>query len=228
MVNAIGIILFSLGIPFADSPVGFLVTAVLLLSGYLIVMWLFVVRAGALSWRDILRTEPLNAGRAVLDIAIGALAMFGVAIVAGILGTILANLLGTSAPDVVPAPKTSIDILLALLAAAVLVPIGEEVFFRGFAISAWMRDLGPRAALIRATVLFALIHVLNVSASTFADGAKQAILEVAVIGPVGLALGWLYLRRGLLASIGGHAAFNLLGVLVIVLQQYVPPPGTGS
>ena len=35
-------ILFTLGIPFEGSPGGFLVTAVLLLSGYLFVVWLFV------------------------------------------------------------------------------------------------------------------------------------------------------------------------------------------
>ena len=51
---------------------------------------------------------------------------------------------------------------------------------------------------------------------------------LVVIGPVGFVLGWLYLRRGLMASIAGHAAFNLFGVLVIVLAQYLPGPGTGS
>ena len=217
LVNAVGVILFALGIPLGDSPVGFLVAAVLLLAGYLVVVWLFVVRAA-----------PLDASRAALDIAIGGATMLGVALVAGIVGTLIAGLLGTEAPQVVPPAQTSFDVLLTALAAGILVPIGEEVFFRGYAVTAWLRDLGPRSALIRATVLFALVHVFNITASTFADGAKQALLEVAVIAPVGLALAWLYLRRGLLASIAGHAAYNLLLVLVIVLPQLVPAPGSGG
>ena len=60
------------------------------------------------------------------------------------------------------------------------------------------------------------------------EGLKQAILVISVIAPVGLALGWLYLKRGLIAAIAGHAAFNLLGVLLPYLAQNLPGPGTGS
>ena len=222
LVNAISIVILVLGVKLDGSPVGFLATAVVLLSGYVLVVWLFVVRAGALSWREMIRAQPLDVGRAALDIALGAATMFAVAIAAGILGTIVANLLGTTAPDVVPAPTTSFDITMVALGAGILVPIGEEVFFRGFTLTAWLRDLGPRAALIRTTIFFAVVHVISTTS------IQQTILVLVVIGPVGLALGWLYLRRGLFASIGGHAAFNLFGVLVIVLSQYFPAPGTGS
>jgi membrane protease YdiL (CAAX protease family) len=211
-----------------DTPVGFLVAATLLLSGYLLVVWLFVVRGGALSWREMVRAEPLDASRAAFDIVIGGATMFGVAIAAGIIGGLIAKLLGTTAPEVVPIPDTSPEILMTVVAAAVLVPIGEEVFFRGYAMSAWLRDLGPRSALIRATVFFALVHVLNITTETFGEGLAQAILQIAVIAPVGLALGWLYLKRGLIAAIAGHAAFNLLGVLILVLAQNLPAPGTGA
>jgi membrane protease YdiL (CAAX protease family) len=90
--------------------------------------------------------------------------------------------------------------------------------------TAWLRDLGPRSALIRVTVFFALVHLLNITSATFEEGARQAILEIAVIGPIGFALALLYLRRGLIASIAGHAAFNLFGVLVLVLAQNLPSP----
>lgn len=227
LVSSISIVLFLVGAPL-DTPAGFLVAAVLLMSGYLLIVWLFVVRGGALSWREMIRAQPFDASRATFDIVIGGATMFGVAIVAGIAGNLIANFLGTTAPDVVPIPKTGPDIALAALAAGILVPIGEEVFFRGYAMTAWLRDLGPRSALIRATVFFALVHVLNITTGTFEEGARQAILEVAVIAPVGLALGWLYLKRGLIASIAGHAAFNLLGVLFLVLAQNLPAPGTGA
>jgi hypothetical protein len=42
-------------------------------------------------------------------------------------------------------------------------------------------------------------------------------------------LGWLFLRRGLIASIAGHVTFNLIGVLLIALAQNLPqvPPPAG-
>ena len=228
LVNAVSLVIYTLGVPLADSPAGFLAATVVLLAGYAIVIWLFVVRTGALSWREIIRAQPLDASRAALDIAIGGATMFGVALVVSIVGGLVAQLLGTPAPTVVPSPATSIDILMIALGAGVLVPIGEELFFRGFTLTAWLRDLGPRSALIRATIFFALVHIVTLSADTFANGVKQAILVVVLIGPVGFALGWLYLRRGLIAAIAGHAAFNLFAVVILVLSQYLPPPGTGG
>ncbi|MEP7378172.1 MAG: type II CAAX endopeptidase family protein [Chloroflexota bacterium] len=228
LVNAISLVILVLGAPLDDSPLGFLLAAIVLLTGYIVVVWLFVVRTGALSWREIIRAQPLNASRAAFDICIGGATMFGAAIVAGILGTIVANLLGTQAPNVVPAPTTGVDIFMIALGAGILVPIGEELFFRGFTLTAWLRDLGERSALIRATVFFALVHIVTLSSDTFIGGVKQAILVLAVIGPIGFALGWLYLRRGLIASIGGHAAFNLFSILVMVLAQYLPGPGTSG
>jgi membrane protease YdiL (CAAX protease family) len=225
LVTGVSLILYTFGAPLPDTPLGFLLATVILVGGYLLVVWLFVVRGDALSWRDLIRAQPLNAEHVLTDIAIGALAMFGVAIVAGIAGTIVSNLLGgTQAPQVVPPPTGIMDVLCIALGAGILVPIGEEVFFRGFAITAWLRDLGPRTALIRGTLFFALVHLLNISSATFDDGAKQAILELTVIAPVGLVLGLIYLRRGLVASIAGHAAFNLFGVLVLVLAQNLPAP----
>jgi membrane protease YdiL (CAAX protease family) len=232
LVNVLGIFVFLLaGGP--DSSFGFLFAAIALLAGYLFVVWLFVVRPGALSWRDMLNVERIDASHVVTDIAIGSATMFGAAIVAAIVGALIATLLGTTAPEVVPAPKTATEIALTALAAGIIVPIGEELFFRGYTMSAWMRDLGPRSALIWATVFFALIHIVNIQIPADSgldgviDGGKQAILEVSIIGPVGLALGWLYLKRGLIAAISGHAAFNLLGVLILALQQNLPP-GTGT
>jgi membrane protease YdiL (CAAX protease family) len=228
LVNAVSLVVYALGAPLPDKPAGFLLAAVILLTGYIVVVWLLAVRTGALGWREIVRTQPLDASRVALDIALGAGTMFGVALVAGVLGGLLARLLGTEAPDVVPPPGSSLDILFVALGAALLVPIGEELFFRGFTLTAWMRDLGSRSALLRATAFFALVHIVTLSSDTFANGIKQAILVLVVIGPVGLVLGVLYLRRGLVASMAGHAAFNLLGVLILVLAQYLPAPGTGG
>ena len=226
LVGAIGIVLLALNVPL-DTPLGFLLAAIIQVGGYLLIVWLFVVRGGALTWREMFRAEPLNFGRATYDIAVGATTMFFVGFVALIAAGLIARALNTTAPDVLPPPQTSAEILLTALSAGLIVPIGEEVFFRGYTLTAWMRDLGPRAALIRTTLFFALIHILNINTATFGEGLAQAVLEVAIVAPVGLALGWLYLRRGLIAAIAGHAAFNLLGVLILVLAQNLPP-GTGT
>jgi membrane protease YdiL (CAAX protease family) len=183
------------------------------LFAYLVVGWLAVIRTGALSWREV-AMPPTASGGAVAAIAsaVGLIAL--VTLAAVIFGGLLATLLGVEAPDVLPTPRNATEYIAVGLAAVVLAPIGEEFFFRGIALSAWLRDLGPRAALIRTTLLFALIHVVDIASDDFSTGLRQAILVVAIILPVGYALGWLYLRRGLGASIIGHATYN--GALLIL------------
>jgi membrane protease YdiL (CAAX protease family) len=162
-----------------------------------------------------------SASRLLSDVGIGAVVMLVVAVLDSLWGGLLALLLNTSTPEVVPPPTGGVDAVLVFVGAGVLIPIGEELFFRGYALTAWLRDLGPRSALIRSTVFFAVIHVANIlvepTATGAFDGLKQSVLEIAVIAPVGFALGWLFLRRGLIASIAGHSAFNLLGILTLIL-----------
>ena len=47
---------------------------------------------------------------------------------------------------------------------------------------------------------------------------RRPILQTAVILPVGLVLGWLFLRRGMAAAIAGHVTYNglLLGLALLV------------
>ena len=117
--------------------------------------------------------------------------------------------------------RPALDTLYVVVGACLLVPIGEELFFRGYSLTAWWQDLGERSALIRSTLFFAFVHIINIltvqSQQGALDGAKQALFEVLVIAPVGLALGWLFIRRGLLASIAGHAAFNAFAVLSLLI-----------
>jgi membrane protease YdiL (CAAX protease family) len=116
--------------------------------------------------------------------------------------------------------------VVVAVAAAIIIPIGEELFFRGFAMTAWLRDLGPRAALVRSSLFFALVHIANISSTTFGEGAAQAVLQTAIILPVGFVLGWLFLRRGMAAAIGGHVAYNgLLLALVLLVGRLPEAPG---
>ncbi len=224
VVNVVSLALLPLGVPLPDTAVGFGIAALVLLCGYVGVVWLFGVRSGALTWPDLGLPARVTVSRALADIGVASLTMILVALAAAVGAGLLARLLGTSSPEIVPPPDSVGDLLLVALGAGLLVPLGEELLFRGYALTAWLRDLGPRPALIRSTVFFALVHVLTLSSATFADGVRQALLVLAIIAPVGLALGWLFLRRGLLAAVAGHAAFNLFGILLMVLARSLPAP----
>jgi membrane protease YdiL (CAAX protease family) len=102
-----------------------------------------------------------------------------------------------------------------------LVPIGEELFFRGFALTAWLRDLGERAAIVRSSLFFALFHIININAATFDEGARQALGVVLVILPVGAVLGVLFVKRGLLAAMAAHVTYNGLGYTLGLLAEEI-------
>jgi membrane protease YdiL (CAAX protease family) len=222
LVNIASAILAVAGVPIVGTAVGFLIASVVLLACYLFIVWLYGIRSGALDLRSLGVPIGARVTRLASDIAIGAVIMLVVAFADALWGSLIAALLNTTTPDVVPVPSGGTDIVFVALGACLIVPIGEELFFRGYSVTAWMRDLGTRSALIRSTLFFALVHIINVSVDingqdAALNGAKQALLEFVVIAPVGLVLGWLFIRRGLVASIAGHAAFNFLGVLTLVL-----------
>ena len=179
---------------------------------------LFVVRGRALPWRGMGWPGPGTTMPSLLRAA-GVAMVVMLPVTFGVLlwGGLLATLMGVTAPDTLPEAHDSIEALAVVLAAALVAPIGEEAFFRGFALSAWWRDLGERPALIRSAVFFALVHILNirVAPGEAGQGLAQALLEFLVILPLGFALGWLFVRRGMVAAIAGHVTYN--GILLVLV-----------
>jgi uncharacterized protein len=113
-----------------------------------------------------------------------------------------------------------------VLVAVVLAPLGEETFFRGFAQTAWTADLGWRRALLRASLFFAIVHALNISGTDFSEAARLVVVVALARVPVALALGWVFHRTGsIAASIGLHAAFNGVTLLLFALLQSSASPG---
>lgn len=228
-----GSLVLLIGLPdLGVSSITFVAIATTLSLSYLVIVSLFVVRTGALGWRELGLPVGAPVGRVLADLGFGALTMLVLWLPVTAFAALLAILLDTRTTNVLPAPSTLTDLLLVAFGAAVLIPIGEELFFRGFALTAWLRDRGARSALIWSTVFFAVVHSLNIDVELGPgaawDGARQALLAVVVIVPVGVALGWLFLRRGLVAAIAGHATFNLIGVLLLALAQNLPEvPPTG-
>jgi membrane protease YdiL (CAAX protease family) len=101
------------------------------------------------------------------------------------------SIFGVEPESPLPATGTATGLLLELIAGALIAPIAEEAVFRGFSISAWRRTVGDNGAIIRASLLFALAHVINVS------GTTDQIVGLTVIGfvtrlPVPFVLGWLF------------------------------------
>ncbi len=220
----IGTVVFVSGVLDPEAPFGFLVVGTLQAIGYALLVWLVVVRTNALPWREM--GWWTWQGDHVRDLlrAVGeaAAVMLPTTFVLVLAGGILALLLDVEAPGVVPTATSSLEALAILLGAAVIIPVGEELFFRGFALTAWLRDLGPRSALVRSSLFFALIHIANIDAESFAEGAAQALLQTAVILPVGFVLGWLFLRRGMTAAIAGHVTYNALLLFLSLLATSLP------
>ena len=174
---------------------------------------LTVVDSRALSWRDMGWRRP--DALAIRELGSGALLALPIIGLTSIVAAIVVQLFDAVPEAPLPPTGIAVGLVVQLLAGAIIAPIAEETVFRGFAISAWQRTVGARGAIVRSSLLFALAHVLNVTA----DNSGQAI-GLIVVGfvtrlPVAFALGWLFVaRRSIWAPLGLHIAFNAI-LLVI-------------
>ena len=222
LVNLAALGLLVLGLQGLETVGPFLAGVAAQTIAYVAVIWLFVVRSGALDWRD-MGLPAFSARRVLSDAAFSVGIMLPVTFAALVLGGIVAQLLDARPPTVVPTPDTTPELIAVLLAAAILAPIGEELFFRGFALRAWWRDLGPRSALVRSSIFFAVIHVANIQTATFEEGLRQAVVMLSVYLPLAFVLGWLYIRRGLIAPVLAHITYNAILVLLLVAATQLDP-----
>lgn len=181
-----------------------------------LILRIMVVGAEALTWSEMGLRRPDR--QALVDFASGALIAGPVVLVTGIAVTILVSIIGQQPASPLPPTGSSTGLVANLLAGAIIAPIYEELFFRGFVQTAWVRMSGPRTAIIRAAVLFAFVHILDQSGDTFGAAFGIAIVAAGARAPVALALGYVFNRRGSLwASIGLHATFN--AILLIVAER---------
>ncbi len=197
----------------ARTPAATTISLVLTTLIYAAVVRLLVVGPGALSWQDMGLRLPADA--AARDLLVGATLAIPVLVVTLVLGALLARFL-EPAPNPLPRAGDLLGLIANLVSAAVLAPIGEELFFRGFATTAWARAGGTGRAIVRGALFFAIAHVVTLFDASFATGVQRALFSFIALLPVGLALGWVFLsRRSLYAAIGLHAAFNALQVIAL-------------
>jgi membrane protease YdiL (CAAX protease family) len=174
---------------------------------------LTVVDSQALSWREMGWT-PLDAS-ALRDLAYGSFFSLPVIGLTTILAGVLVQVFQVVPEAPLPPTGLAAGLVIQLLAGAIIAPVAEETVFRGFAISAWQRTVGARGAIVRASLLFALAHVLNVTADNTGQAVGLIVVGFVTRLPVAVALGWLFVaRRSIWAPLGLHIAFN--GILLIL------------
>ena len=98
------------------------------------------------------------------------------------------------------------DPTVVLVAFIVVAPVAEELFFRGVVYNAWLRERGPRVALLGSAALFAVIHT--------------SLFALVPIFALGVALALVYRRTGsLVAAMAMHAGFNAISVGITLLDR---------
>jgi membrane protease YdiL (CAAX protease family) len=244
--NAAGLLILGLFKIIGFDPATSVQALLLLLvngAAYIAIVQVVAVRPGALTWSDMIRPRRLaltpsdwfdpstwsqnvqgsgggRIGRLLTDTGIGAGLAFPLVFVTLVLAAFLVTLLGMQdVSSEAPLPVTTDwDLWITLIAAAIVAPIGEEIFFRGFATNAWARSLERNSALVRATIFFAAIHIINVDITGYADLSiilRAAFLAVAVRVPVAWVLAWVYTRRrSIFASTALHMTYNALLILL--------------
>ncbi len=200
------------------TPVGDLLAVIVQATVFLGVVRLMVVGPGVLRWSEMgLQRDAASAIRGLLG---GAVYAGPVILVTSVVALAAVEAAGVTPPSPLPPTGTAGGFAIHLLAGAVIAPVAEEVLFRGFALTAWRRSVGARAAVIRSSLLFVLAHMLFVGGDTFREAVSIAFVGGVVRIPIAFTLGWLYVRTGSLwGPIGLHAAFN--AILIAIAETLV-------
>ena len=207
-----------------QSPIATLLFLAVIEATYLGLTRLLVVGTGALTWLDM--GFGSAARQRVSDLAWGASAAIPVIALTTVVAALVSSVVNAVPESPLPPTGTALGLVINLIGGAILVPIGEEVMFRGVATTAWARAYGPARAIVQGALFFAFVHVFQVGGTSLEQALALAFVAFATRVPVGLALGWLFVtRRSIWASIGLHAAFN--GVLLVLAEVVRANPPTG-
>lgn len=176
------------------SPEGIAVAAVSLDVALLAVVYLRVVRPGAVTWDSMGLNGHHLAGRLALGLVAGLL-LFGASSVVEMLLARLGVQQTQGALFQSVARATPREFGLILLAGAVVAPIVEEIYFRGYVFRAYLDQKGAWRAFLFSSGLFAVVH-----------------LDLAALLPIfsmGLLLSFVYYRTGsIVPAIVAHALNN--------------------
>jgi membrane protease YdiL (CAAX protease family) len=209
------------GLPFGlagvalDGPLAALISVVIQAAVYIALIRLLVVDTGALDW-PAMGLRALDR-LAILEMIGGALWAFPVIVATVPVSLVLLAVFPVTPESPLPPTGEALGFAISLLAGAVVAPFGEELLFRAFATTAWVRSVGVRQGVLRAALVFAFAHVLTTSGTSVGNALGLAVVGFGTRVPIALALGVLFVRRGSIwSSFGLHAAFN--GVLLVIAE----------
>jgi len=212
-----------------STPLGTLALAAASNLATVLIIGLVVVGSGAVRWRDLILATPAASpktlpppdrrGGLAGDLFWGVALALPIMSAAGLFATLVMNGTGLSAPVVLPPTLNAVDLAANVLTAGLIAPIGEELLYRGVIAQAWARQSSARRAILFSAIVFAFAHTLTVGGTSVGDAASVAAVAFAVRLPLGIALGWLWIRRrSLVATIALHASYNLAIVAVVALS----------
>ena len=101
------------------------------------------------------------------------------------------------------------QLALLVVSLVVLAPLGEELLFRGLLLRALARRMRFWPAALLSAALFTSAHL---------DAYLLWPRAVALIG-TGVALAWIYRRRGYWASVAAHATVNTVASIALVITS---------
>ena len=185
------------------SPAGIAIAALSLDLALLAIVWLRVVRPGAITWKRMGIEREGLAGRLLIGLPLGVV----------LLATSAAVQLGLEAVGVRQTQSqifgavrgaSLLEFAMVFLAGAVIAPVVEEIYFRGFVFRGYLDQKGERRAFAYSAGLFALIH-LNL----------PALPPILIMG---LLLAFIYHRTGsVIPGMVAHALNNATAFLLLYM-----------
>lgn len=165
-------------------------------------LWV-LARSASLGLRPEVGRDGALVGAAEGFVVGGAMAL----LLAGLLRLVLGHAVVDPTAAVLAADGALGPLVFGFLIIAVAAPIVEELVFRGFLAEAF-RGRGRRSAVLVSAVAFSLAHLRL--------GQFRYYLLLGVV------LGLVYWRRGLVGSVSAHAAFNAMLLMVAVAATHGP------
>lgn len=174
---------------------------------FVLLVWLRVVFPRIITWTDMGLTRQNFAKR------------IGIGVGAGVLLLVLSIALGKILEQFGAPPSTQAEYFkgiknapvalfpVVLLAGAVIAPIGEEIFFRGYVFISFLRTMPVWLAYLLAAVIFAALHLFEVQPDLLSLLNLFVPLFVSA-----LVLAFLYRRTGsIIPCIIAHMVLNIVG-----------------
>jgi membrane protease YdiL (CAAX protease family) len=212
--TVVGVIAFTvLGVTTTDDPKSVYVGVIVDVAWFAcMVVWLALRHPG---WREQVgfAFDASRLRQAGLGFLSGLVLYPAIAFIIGLPLTILFSALSgeqATTPDQLPPHLTGATAVMSVLLAVVIAPVAEETFFRGILFRSIRDRHGFWPGALISGVVFGLVHFVP-------SPWQDAVLLQSIMVFTGIALAWIYERRGtILADIAAHMAFNLIGIALIL------------